>query len=162
LSYANALIPAARLMIGVHHGDDATIADSLRQLRWLVELQHGANGFSLIPHVGWEPGEVRARFDQQPIELWHLAEAAERAHQITGDDAWLAVITECVRWFDGANDLGAVLYDRVTGGGCDGLRLHGVNRNQGAESTLACIAVRMIADRVGTPDHSTQPRWALA
>jgi len=42
-------------------------------------------------------------------------------------------------WFDGRNGLGVALADPLTGGCCDGLQRGGVNRNQGAESTLACL-----------------------
>ncbi len=42
-------------------------------------------------------------------------------------------------WFLGRNDLGQELYDPTTGGCCDGLQEDGINRNQGAESTLAFL-----------------------
>ena len=41
------------------------------------------------------------------------------------------------QWFLGNNDLGVSLYDPLTGGCADGLQEDGVNRNEGAESTLA-------------------------
>jgi hypothetical protein len=45
-----------------------------------------------------------------------------------------------VDWFLGDNDGRAVMWDRATGGGYDGLTPDGPNLNQGAESTLALIA----------------------
>ena len=39
----------------------------------------------------------------------------------------------------GENDLRVPLYDYETGGCCDGLKKDGVNRNLGAESTLAYL-----------------------
>jgi hypothetical protein len=48
-------------------------------------------------------------------------------------------------WFDGANDTGTPMWDPATGGGYDGLQIKGVNRNQGAESTIALIATRQQA-----------------
>jgi len=42
-------------------------------------------------------------------------------------------------WFLGANDVGVPLYDPETQGCLDGLEPAGVNRNQGAESTLSMI-----------------------
>ncbi|KKX47124.1 hypothetical protein [Sphingobacterium sp. IITKGP-BTPF85] len=39
-------------------------------------------------------------------------------------------------WFLGENDLKLPLYDHSTKGCCDGLETYGINRNQGAESTL--------------------------
>ena len=40
----------------------------------------------------------------------------------------------------GDNDIGVAMWDPATGGGYDGLTLHGPNRNQGAESTLALLS----------------------
>jgi hypothetical protein len=42
-------------------------------------------------------------------------------------------------WFLGRNDLGQELYDPGSGGCCDGLQEDRINRNQGAESTLAFL-----------------------
>lgn len=42
-------------------------------------------------------------------------------------------------WFLGENDLRMCLYDFETNGCCDGLESYGVNRNQGAESTLSYL-----------------------
>ena len=42
-------------------------------------------------------------------------------------------------FFLGRNDLGQELYDPATGGCCDGLQEDRINRNQGAESTLAFL-----------------------
>ena len=39
-------------------------------------------------------------------------------------------------WFLGANDLGLYVADPARGACCDGLEETGVNRNEGAESTL--------------------------
>ena len=49
----------------------------------------------------------------------------------------------CHEWFLGKNDLGVPLYDAETKGCCDGLEPDGVNRNQGAESTLAYLISHM-------------------
>jgi hypothetical protein len=51
-------------------------------------------------------------------------------------------------WFTGANDTGQVMWDPETGGGFDGLQADGVNRNQGAESTLAVISTLQHAQRI--------------
>jgi hypothetical protein len=45
----------------------------------------------------------------------------------------------------GRNDTGAVLYDASTGATCDGLKKDSVNENQGAESTLAGLAILQVA-----------------
>ena len=52
---------------------------------------------------------------------------------------WLNEARSAFEWFLGRNDLGQELYDPATGGCCDGLQEDRVNRNQGAESTLAFL-----------------------
>lgn len=163
LGYANALLPTARIAYGAGLSDDRAVADGLRQLAWLVERQQGDHGLSIVPHEGRAPGEPRPGFDQQPIELWHLAEAAQTAWEVTGDAAWLDVITACAGWFDGENDLRVQMHDLASGGCFDGLRSDGPNRNQGAESTLAHIFVRILADearQAASPTRDARPRWS--
>jgi hypothetical protein len=71
---------------------------------------------------------------------------------VTGDRSWAVGVTAAVRWFEGANDTGVVMFDPVSGGGFDGLSATGVNLNQGAESTLAYVSVMQQARTlVATP-----------
>ena len=79
-----------------------------------------------------------------------LADACARAFEITGDARWAEGLLLCEAWFLGANDTGVSLLDAITGGGCDGLMLHGRNENQGAESTLALISTFQRAQELRT------------
>ena len=56
---------------------------------------------------------------------------------------YLQRMHQCFAWFLGENDLRIPLYEHETYGCCDGLESYGVNRNQGAESTLAYLFARM-------------------
>ena len=64
-------------------------------------------------------------------------------------------------WFTGSNDAGVSLVDPLTHGGYDGLERGGVNRNQGAESTLAAIAALQLAERL-LPEDDPQRAAARA
>jgi hypothetical protein len=147
LTYGNAVIPEALLVIGAGLEDDSALHDGLILLDWLVEQETGAGHLSVTPVGGWRTGEPRPGFDQQPIEVAALAEACWRAHELTGDGRWLPALERCVAWFTGANDIGRVLYDPVTGGGRDGLHPDRVNENQGAESTLAALSTLQLGLR---------------
>lgn len=68
-----------------------------------------------------------------------LALASIEACNVTDDEGWMQEAHRCVQWFLGENDRDAPLYDENTGGCRDGLTAEGVNRNQGAESTLAWL-----------------------
>jgi len=136
------------MVIGAGLGDDEAVDRGLRLLTWLLELQTRDDRLSVIAVGGWQLGEPRARFAQQPIEVAALAEACSRALEATGDAVWQRAIEQCAGWFLGANDAGMPLYDAATGGGFDGLEATGINQNQGAESTLAALSTLQLARRV--------------
>ncbi len=148
LFYANALLPEAMLVIGAGLGDNAMQERGLRLLGWLLELQMSGGHLSVVPTSGWQLGEPRPGFDQQPIEVAALAEACARAFVLTGDAAWKTGLDLCVAWFLGSNDVGIAMYDPASGGGFDGLEAVGANKNQGAESTLAVLTTFQLARRV--------------
>ncbi|WP_444664121.1 glycosyltransferase [Cellulomonas sp. CW35] len=140
LTYANPVLPEAMIAVGGALADDGLLADGIRLLDWLVAEQTVDDHLSVVPAGGRGRDDARPGFDQQPIEATALAEAAATALRVTGDAGWSVVLERCVAWFEGANDTGVPVRDAATGGGFDGLERDGVNRNQGAESTLAWLA----------------------
>jgi hypothetical protein len=148
LTYANALIPEALVAIGAALGDPEILARGLRLLSWLADEETVAGSFSFAPTGGRGPGEARPAYDQQPIEAASFADAFARAFDVTGDPSWLAGLARAVAWIHGDNDSGAPLLDSATGGGFDGLTPGGVNRNEGAESTIAVITTLQHAHRL--------------
>jgi hypothetical protein len=96
--------------------------------------------FTPIGSNGWYlHGEAKALYDQQPVEAATMAEAALAAHGLLSDDRYLAVFHRTHEWFYGRNTLSASLVDVQNGACFDGLSEAGVNRNQGAESTLSYL-----------------------
>ena len=141
LSYDIARLPQALIAVGHESGNARALEVGLQSLAWLVTVQTapqdhfraiGSNGFYL-------KGQVPARFDQQPIEAAATVSACLEAYRVTGDSAWMKEACSAFEWFLGRNDLGLELYDPGTGGCFDGLQEDRVNRNQGAESTLAFL-----------------------
>jgi len=145
LTYANAVLPQAMIVIGTHLHDPDLIGEGLRLLGWLVDVQQNEGHLSLVPSTGRAPGDQPPGFAQQPIEAAALAEACRTAYLATDDSRWLSAIDECWAWFEGLNDIGVVMFDAVTGAGFDGLERGAANQNQGAESTLAWLSTRQIA-----------------
>ena len=84
-----------------------------------------------------------------------MADACALAWTVTGDSMWKDLVERAAQWFLGANDTGAALYDRHTGGCGDGLGPDYTNLNQGAESTLAALAVLQRAEII---DRSVEQR----
>jgi glycosyltransferase involved in cell wall biosynthesis len=141
LSYDNARLPHALIAVGHDAGDARALEVGLHALGWLVQVQRAPQGhFRAIGcHGFYRKGHEPARFDQQPIEANATVSACLEAYRATQDLAWLHEAHSAFEWFLGRNDLGLELYDPSTGGCCDGLQEDRINRNQGAESTLAFL-----------------------
>jgi hypothetical protein len=148
LSYANAAIAEAVIVSGSHLGNDRMLRNGLRMLEWLLATETRDGHLSVVSPQGWGRGEDRPAADQRPAEVAALADACMRAAAVTGDDGWLAGVRMSVDWFLGDNDAKVPLLDERTGGCSDGLTRAGRSGNQGAESTLAMIAVLQHGHRV--------------
>ncbi|MGD9496011.1 MAG: glycosyltransferase [Armatimonadota bacterium] len=161
LTYDNGRIPEALLYAGRDLQRQDMIDTALRSLRWLLERQTTDEGYlAPVGCNGWHRrGEECSLFDQQPLEAASLARAATAAFEVTGDEQWLEWVLVCWEWFTGRNSLGMSLYDPATGACYDGLRPDGLNRNQGAESTISALSTLILRHRV---DEAVQPRLDLA
>ncbi len=137
LTYENALPVEALITAGHRLGDRSMVDAGLRLLDWLIGAQTAADDhFAPIGNGWWPRGGAKARFDQQPIEATALLLAAESAYHVARDERYRAAMERAYAWFLGANDLGVAVAVPEQGASFDGLTPHGVNTNQGAESTL--------------------------
>ena len=141
LSYDNAKLAHALILSGRATRNAAVFDRGIETLRWLVQLQTSENGhFRPIGSNGFfKRGGTRANFDQQPVEAQAMMSACLEAYRSTSDSWWYEQAQRAFDWFIGWNDLGLELYSARTGGCRDGLHVDRVNRNQGAESTLAFL-----------------------
>jgi hypothetical protein len=98
-----------------------------------------------VGNEGWfHRVDGKAPYDQQPVEAATMSEAAQEAFNMLGYGGYLEVQRRAHDWFYGANSLKLSLVDIRSGGCCDGLHAGGLNRNQGAESTLAYLWTEML------------------
>ncbi len=141
LSYDNAKLAHALILSGRATGQPALLERGLQALRWLAEVQISEHGhFRPIGSNGFcQRGGPRANFDQQPIEAQAMVSACLEAYRATSDAFWHEQAQRAFDWFLGWNDLGLEVYSSSTGGCRDALHVDRVNRNQGAESTLAFL-----------------------
>ncbi|MHC4464339.1 MAG: glycosyl transferase family 1, partial [Planctomycetota bacterium] len=141
MTYCNAALPHALLVVGQAMSNAAMTEAGLESLSWLADLQRSDIGcFVPIGSNGFYPkGGERARFDQQPVEAQAMISACLEAYRITGDKHWRKEARHAFEWFLGRNDLNLPLYDPTSGGCRDGLHPDRANDNQGAESTLAFL-----------------------
>lgn len=152
VTYDSARLPQALIASSSYGGGDRPLEVGLDALRWLVKIQTAPQGhFRAIGCKGfYRKGHVPARFDQQPIEACATISACMEAYRSTQDETWRAEARSAFEWFLGRNDLGLELYDPGTGGCFDGLQEDRVNRNQGAESTLAFLLALAEMSRLET------------
>ena len=148
LAYANAVLAEATIAAGVALDDAALRQRGLDLLAWLVDYETTDGHLSPTPVAGRGRDDDRPAFDQQPIEVATLADACARAAAVDPSAIWSDGVAMAAAWFTGDNDAGEVMWDPETGGGFDGLLADGVNRNQGAESTLAVISTLQHAQRL--------------
>ena len=141
VTYCNAKLAHALLVSGTALHDKDMTETAAQALEWLVNLQtHESGHFIPIGSDGFfERGGARARFDQQPVEAHATVSACLAAWRLRGEEHWRTEARRAFDWFLGRNDLGRTIYDSHTTGCFDGLQPNGVNRNQGAESTLAFL-----------------------
>ena len=147
LTYANAVLAEAMIAAGVALDTPTLTHRGLDLLAWLVEYETAGGHLSPTPAAGRGAEDPRPAFDQQPIEVSTLADACARAAAVDARPIWPDGVRAAAAWFQGANDAGQLMWDPETGGGFDGLHADGVNRNQGAESTLAVLSTLQHARR---------------
>jgi hypothetical protein len=90
-----------------------------------------------------------------------MADAAMAAFRLLGDEQYLASFCRADAWFHGKNSLREPLVDETSGACCDGLLESGVNRNQGAESTLAYLCTELLNLELLRSRHSSREETAL-
>ncbi len=141
LSYDSARLPQALIAGNLDGGDGRALDVGLHTLGWLAKIQTAPQQhFRPIGcHCFYRKGGERGRFDQQPIEACATVSSCLDAYRATEDPVWMNEARSAFEWFLGRNDLGQDLYDPATGGCCDGLQEDRLNRNQGAESTIAFL-----------------------
>ncbi len=162
LTYENALLPRALIVAGHRGKAEGMLAVGLQVLDWLIAIQTAPEGhLSPIGNGWWAMDGERSKFDQQPIEATALLLAAEAAYEVTGNPRYRDAMERCYGWFLGANDLGLRLANPARGAGADGLTRKGVNRNEGAESTLMWLvaAEHIRALRAARPRVMNEPRF---
>lgn len=140
LSYDNAVIPLALFHSVEITGDEETLQVAMESMEFLEKLYFKNDYLSLVGNEHWyERGGEQPRFAQQPIDAMAMVQLAYQAYVVTKDPRYIQSMSTCFMWFMGENEMSIPLYDFETDGCFDGLERHGVNKNQGTESTLAYL-----------------------
>jgi len=160
MTYANAVLPHSLFAAAELWPEGPFLAVAEETFDFLVRETTVDDLFWPVGNLDWYArGEPKSPYDQQPVEASTMAEAALAAHAARGDGRHLVTFHRARAWFAGRNSLGVPLTDPLTGGCCDGLQQNGLNRNQGAESTLALLWTEWLA---GTLPPIDRPAVAAA
>lgn len=140
MTYANAVLPHALFVAARRWPKEAFLEIAQESFAFLEKETTSAEVFCPVGNNGWySHGEAKAEYDQQAVEAVTMADAALAAFGLSGEERYLTTLERAHAWFHGQNSVRKALADARSGACCDGLQLSGVNRNQGAESTLAYL-----------------------
>ncbi|MBB6235927.1 glycosyltransferase involved in cell wall biosynthesis [Pedobacter sp. AK013] len=156
LTYDNAILPLALL----HHYDVTGNVESYKVAMESIEFLNGfsfENGYlNPVGNAGWMKKHGKNPiYDQQAIETMAMVLLYAKAFEITKDDKYLNLMHISYKWFLGKNSLHIPLYDYETHGCADGLQFNSVNRNQGAESTLAYFISHLAILKAAEAEYET-------
>jgi hypothetical protein len=139
MTYDVARMPEALLCAGQAVGQQSFVEGGMLALDFYESVVFERGIFVPIGNAGWYVrGGPRARYDQQPLEAAAMVDAELAALDVTGDSSRRKAAQTAMAWYEGRNSEGIVM---AHDGGCyDGLGAGTVNRNMGAESTLAALS----------------------
>jgi len=140
MTYANAVLPHALFLAARRWPKEDFLEIAQTAFAFLDRATTADGVFWPIGNGGWyQHGEDKAPYDQQPVEAATMADAALAAFGLRNEENYLAAFRRTRDWFHGQNSMRLPVADVRRGACYDGLRPSGVNRNQGAESTLAYL-----------------------
>jgi len=138
ISYDNGILPLAMYHAAEITNDDELLIIANESLEFLEKVTYNHGYLAPVGNKGWyhKGGEI-PEHDQQSLDVMAMVLLYHQAYLVTKKKKLIDKLFSSYMWFLGENSLRLPLYDHETCGCCDGLQSTGVNRNQGAESTLA-------------------------
>ncbi len=140
MTYDNAILPLALLHSCEISGNKKVKEIAMESLNFLDKISFLNGYLSPVGNNGWyQRNEKIPPFDQQAIESMAMVLMYLKAYESSHHPLYIKKMFISYQWFLGENILRLPLYDHETKGCCDGLQETALNRNQGAESTLAYL-----------------------
>ncbi|WP_316737156.1 glycosyltransferase [Pedobacter aquatilis] len=138
LTYDNAILPLALLSHYEATGNLESFEVAMESIEFLNSFSFENGYLNPVGNAGWMKKHGKNPvYDQQALETMAMVLLYYKAFEVTKDNKYLNLMHISYEWFLGKNSLHIPLYDFETHGCADGLQFNSVNRNQGAESTLA-------------------------
>lgn len=144
MAYDNAILPLALLHAAALLNDDDIHTTAMESIGFLSSVTLKEGILSLVGNESWyKRNGSSSMYAQQPLDASAMVLLFHQAFHYTKNKIYLTKLYSSFMWFLGENDMRMSLYDFETKGCCDGLESYGVNRNQGAESTLAYLVAHL-------------------
>lgn len=138
MTYDNAILPLALLSAYEIDNNKDILNIALKTSEFLESKVWIDGHLCPVGNKGWLPEDgKKAEYDQQSIDVMAMILLYYRLFKVQKSSKYIERMFSSYLWFLGENTLRLPLFDHETKGSCDGLEEHGLNRNQGAESTLA-------------------------
>jgi len=160
LAYDNGILPASLFYVYEISEEEKYRKIALESMEFLTSVVFKSDYISPVGNQDWyHKGGNRSRFAQQPIDAMSMVLMYKKAYVVLNHgENYLHKTLNSFLWFLGENDLRIPLYDYETKGCCDGLEKEGINRNQGAESTLAYLFAHLTVLIAFEHEHTNRIR----
>ena len=147
LTYGNSVMPQALLMAYILTLDPTYGRIAKESFDFLLSKIFHKGAIRVISNKNWhhrdETWEPDFKGGEQPIDVAYTILALHLFDKIYPLSGYGILMENAFEWFLGNNPLGHTIYNPCTGGCYDGLEIHNVNLNQGAESTISYLLARM-------------------
>ncbi|MCJ0743400.1 glycosyltransferase family 4 protein [Pedobacter montanisoli] len=159
MTYDNALFPLALFHVAEITEDSEAKRIALESMEHIEKVTCHGNIINPVGNNGWysKNDQKMPLYDQQAIELMAMVLMYSQAYVVTKESSYIKKMFSCYMWFMGENSLRIPLYDNETKGCADGLHDAGINRNQGAESTLAYLIAHLVVLHALKFDYEPHP-----
>jgi glycosyltransferase involved in cell wall biosynthesis len=146
MTYDNGLLPAALYMAYERTGIER-YREYADESRIFLESKCFKDGYlTPIGNKKWLGlDDSYEMFAQQPIDAMAMVLLYNALHKLDNAEGSTEKLQLSFLWFLGHNELDIPLFDRQTGGCNDGIESMNINRNQGAESTVAYLLSHLIS-----------------
>lgn len=139
ITYDNAFLPLALIHSSNYLNDPYLYKIGVKTFEFLDQLVYKNGQLSVIGNKGWyrKGMDQPCYIGQQPIDAASMTLLYHEMYIQTNEEKYYTKMMHAFEWFLGRNDLKISIYDPNSKGCCDGLEEFGINRNQGAESTIS-------------------------
>jgi glycosyltransferase involved in cell wall biosynthesis len=148
LTYGNSVIPHAMLLAYAITGNPNYKEIAKASFDFLLSRIFVNNSIRVISNKNWlqrgQKTDLEFKGGEQPVDVGYTILALRKFDELFPDQGYDLKMEAAFNWFLGDNPLQQIIYNPCTGGCYDGLELHNVNLNQGAESTIIYLLSRLV------------------